>query len=86
MSLKYENYSLIWNAFFLHIQKIHSSLKLQMIFITRSLDGNTNMVKIFWDFLMFDQIFLSAQVKQRLIISINYDIFELSHEFPRDLN
>ena len=57
-----------------------------MIFITRSLDGNTNMVKIFWDFLMFDQIFLSAQVKQRLIISINYDIFELSHEFPRDLN
>ena len=57
-----------------------------MIFITRSLDGNTNMVKIFWDFLMLDQIFLSAQVKQRLINSINYDIFELSHEFPRDLN
>ena len=42
------------------------------------------MVIIFWDFLMFDQIFLS-QVKRALIISNKYGTYELPHELPSDL-
>ena len=33
---------------------------------------------------MFDQIFLSPQVKQRVIISNKHDIYELHHELPND--
>ena len=43
------------------------------------------MVIIFWDFLMFDQTFLSPQVKQSAIISNKHGIIDLSHEFPYDL-
>ena len=34
---------------------------------------------------MFDQIFLSPQEKQRVIISNKHDIYELPHELPNDL-
>ena len=34
---------------------------------------------IFLDFLVFDQIFLSSQVKQSVIISNKPGIYELSH-------
>ena len=34
---------------------------------------------------MFDQIFLSPQEKQRVIISNKHDIYELLHELPNDL-
>ena len=34
----------------------------------------TIMAKIFWAFLMLDQIFLSPQMKQRVIISNKYGI------------
>ena len=34
---------------------------------------------------MFDQIFLSPQEKQRVIISYKHDIYELPHELPNDL-
>ena len=34
---------------------------------------------------MFDKIFLSAQLKRRVIISNNHGIYELSHELPNDL-
>ena len=38
---------------------------------------------IFWDFLMFYQIFFSPQVKWCVIISNKHGIFELPHEFPK---
>ena len=34
---------------------------------------------------MFDQIFLSLQVKRRVIISNKNGIYELSHKLPNDL-
>ena len=43
------------------------------------------MVTIFRDFLMFDQIFFSPQVKQSAIISNKHDNYELSHELPNNL-
>ena len=43
------------------------------------------MVMIFWDFLMFYQIFLSTQVKRREIISNKYGICVLPHELPKEL-
>ena len=43
------------------------------------------MVKIFWDFLMFDQIFFSSQVKRSMVISNKYGIYKLPHELPKDL-
>ena len=43
------------------------------------------MVVIFWDFLMFDQIFLSPQVKRSVIISNKRGIYELPHKLPNDL-
>ena len=40
---------------------------------------------IFWDFLMFYQIFLSRQVKRRVIISNKHGTCELPRELPNDL-
>ena len=40
---------------------------------------------IFWDFLMFYQIFLSSQVKRCVIITYKHGIYEFSHELPNDL-
>ena len=45
----------------------------------------TVMVIIFWDFLMFDQIFLSLQVKRSVIISNKHDTYELPNELPNNL-
>ena len=42
-------------------------------------------IAIFWDFLMFYQIFLSQQVKLCVIIIYKHGIWELSHELPNDL-
>ena len=41
----------------------------------------TVIVIIFWDFLMFYQIFFSPQVKRSVIITNNYGICELPHKF-----
>ena len=43
------------------------------------------MVIIFWNFLLFDQIFLSPQVKRSLVISDKYGIYELPRELPNHL-
>ena len=43
------------------------------------------MVIIFLNFLMFDQILLSPQVKRNVIISSKHGIHELCHESPDDL-
>ena len=40
---------------------------------------------IFWDFWIFGKFLLSPQVKQILIISNKYGIYELAHEIPNDL-
>ena len=40
---------------------------------------------IFWNFLMFYQIFLSTQVKGCTITTCTHDIYKLPHEFPNDL-
>ena len=40
---------------------------------------------IFWDFLIFYQIFLSPQVKRWAIITYKYGIYESPCELPNDL-
>ena len=47
--------------------------------------SSTILVIIFWEFLMFYQIFLSPQVKRIVIISNKHGIHELPHEFQNDL-
>ena len=42
------------------------------------------MVIIFWDFLIFYQIFLLPQVKWSVVIINNNVLHELLHELPRD--
>ena len=39
---------------------------------------------MFWDFVMFYQIFLSPQVKRWSIIIDKHGIYELPHELPND--
>ena len=45
----------------------------------------TIIVIMFWDFLMFYQIFFSPQVKRSVIITNNYGICELHDKFLNDL-
>ena len=40
---------------------------------------------IFWDFLVFYQIFLSPQVKQCAIITYKHGIYELPQDLPNDI-
>ena len=45
------------------------------------------MVILFWYFfLMFDQIFLSLQVKWSMVISNKYGIYELPYELQNNLS
>ena len=46
---------------------------------------STIMVLIFWDFLMFDQIFFSPQIKRSVIIGNKHGLYELPHELQNDL-
>ena len=41
--------------------------------------------RIFLDFLMFYQTFLSPQVKRYAIITYKHNMYELPHELPNDL-
>ena len=41
--------------------------------------------KIFWDLLMFYQIFLSPQVNQCAIVTCKLSIYELPHELPNNI-
>ena len=45
-----------------------------MTMLLTNMIKTTIMAKIFWAFLMLDQIFLSPQMKQRVIISNKYGI------------
>ena len=40
---------------------------------------------LFWDSLIFYQVFLSLQIKQFAIITYGHAIYELPHELPNDL-
>ena len=40
---------------------------------------------IFWDFLIFYQIFLSPQAKRWAIVTYKHGIYEFPHELPNDL-
>ena len=40
------------------------------------------MVVIFWDFLMFNQILFSPQVKRSVIINNGHGMYELPHKLP----
>ena len=40
---------------------------------------------IFWDFLMFDQTFLSRETKRSMIISNKHGLYELPHELSNEL-
>ena len=40
---------------------------------------------IFWEFLLFYQIFFSPQVQRSVIISNKHGIYELPDELPKDL-
>ena len=40
---------------------------------------------VFWDFLVFYQIFFSPQAKRCSIITYKHGIYELPHELPKDL-
>ena len=47
--------------------------------------GNLKFWIIFWDFLMFNQIFFLPQVKQCAIITCKHSIYELHHKLPNNL-
>ena len=47
--------------------------------------GLTISDRIFLDFLMFYQTFLSPQVKRCAIITYKHNIYELPYELPNDL-
>ena len=47
---------------------------------------STILVIIFSDFFMFDEIFLSPQVKRVVINNNKHGIQELPHELPNDLS
>ena len=43
------------------------------------------MVIIVWDILMFNQIFISPQMKRNVNINSKHDIYQLLHELPNFL-
>ena len=45
----------------------------------------TIVIIIFWDLMMFDQIFWSPQSKRSVIIDNRHGIYELPHKLPKDL-
>ena len=60
---------------------IKETLKLFKSIVVRS----HNMVIIFWDFVMYDQIFLSPQVKLSVLVINKHGMYELPHELPNNL-
>ena len=52
---------------------------------TSDWDTTTINCRIFWDFLMFYQTFLSPQVKRCAIISYKHGMYKLPQELPKNL-
>ena len=68
----------------LSFHKFVSACKKSAQFIDSYLRSTTSFI-MFWDFLMFYQIFLSSQVKRYAIITYKHGIYELPHELSNDL-
>ena len=70
------SFTLIWEWWpWTRILKIYAFLRWQTFYATISF--------IFWDFLMFYQIFLSPQAKRLTIITYKHGIYEVPHELPK---
>ena len=80
----------VWGTFFsiwlkTSISDIHCTTIYQCINVNVSITETTIIFIIFWDFLMFYQIFLSAQVKRSVIVTYKRGIYDMPHEMPHDL-
>ena len=72
------------NFYLLPSQYLHYS---ENIYLFKVNNRNTTiMVITFWDFLIFDQLFLSPQVKWGMIISNSNGMQELAQELPNDFD
>ena len=60
--------------------KDYKRLLFGVVNITDEFTKPTIMVIIFRDILLFEQIFLSPQVKRSVVISNKHDMYELPHE------
>ena len=87
---------LLFFFFFLHFwrlktlvlwQKIIQNFPILVYLLCRKNSKNDSAIRfiIFWDFSMFYQIFLAAQMKRCAIIDYKHGIYELPHELPNDL-
>ena len=92
---------LCWSVFLIHLQALGLQLyqketptqvfsceiceTFKSIYFYRTPPVAAILVIIFWNFLMFYQIFLSPQMKRIVIISDKHGIYELPHELPNDL-
>ena len=65
--------------------KDYKRLLFGVINITDEFTKPTIMVIIFRDILLFEQIFLSPQVKRSVVISNKHDMYELPHELLNNI-
>ena len=65
--------------------KDYKRLLFGVVNITDEFTKPTIMVIIFRDILLFEQIFLSPQVKRSVVISNKHDIYELPHELLNNI-
>ena len=85
------NRRFFWKLRKLRLQKVRFclnkelSLNFSKSYSEKDTTSSTIMVIIFWDFLMFGQIFLLPQVTRNLDISNKHSTYELSQELLNDL-
>ena len=65
--------------------KDYKRLLFGVVNITDEFTKPTIMVIIFQDILLFEQIFLSPQVKRSVVISNKHDMYELPHELLNNI-
>ena len=65
--------------------KDYKRLLFGVVNITDEFTKPTIMVIIFRDILLFEQIFLSPQVKRSVVISNKHDMYELPHELLNNI-
>ena len=66
--------------------KDYKRLLFGVVNITDEFTKPTIMVIIFRDILLFEQIFLSPQVKRSVVISNKHDMYELPHELLNNIS
>ena len=83
----YERKRTSWHRLYVTLAPLNNShiifraMRCLTLFISRA----TTTFTIFWDFLMFQQIFFSSKVKRCAIINYEHGIYELPHELPNEL-